>query len=141
MITGWAGTGVVDQVITMPVPEVRLYYAAGGFPLTHIDNSDVPFAHIDSYERQLPVEETGVDDLGIYGWWIYFKRNDSYGSALVEFDVKQLIPLTIEGCPHVTVPEAEAADAIPIVDNEPANPVVIYVAEPECVGLAVSEEP
>ena len=142
MIQGWAGIGIVDEVIDMTTPEIKVYYRAGAFPLTHISQNEVPFDTIAVFERQVPVMQEGSDDDGFVGWWIYFLRKDAYGAALVEFDVAELLPLEIEGCPHVTALAPEEAESVPVASTEPViQPVSIIDDDQHCVGLATYEEP
>lgn len=141
MISGWAGTGINDTAIDMPTPEVRLYYRAGGFPLVKITKQSVSFPTREIEARQHVVMQEGADAEFNFGWWIYFKRLDAYGSAIVELNENDLLPLIVEFCPDTTVDSPEEAEVVPVTVREPTNPSISFITEPECVGLAVIEEP
>jgi hypothetical protein len=140
MITGWAGTGINDEAIDMPTPDIRLYYRAGGFPLVRITKQSVSFPTRTIEERQHVVMQEGADAQSDFGWWIYFQRTDAYGSAYVELSEEDLLPLIVEFCPDTTVDVPEEAENVPIIVSEPARPAIAFVTEPECVGLAVIED-
>lgn len=123
----------------MPTPEKKLYLYAGGHPLVKIKSLSVPFPTREIEERQLITPHNGTDAAGDYGWEIEFKRNDAYGSAIIELD-ENLFPMLVEHCPDVTNEYNEEADTTPVTISETSNPIS-FTAEPACVGLAVIEDP
>jgi hypothetical protein len=141
MITGWAGTGINDTAITMTTPRTKLYYRAGGFPIVKISKNSVSFPTREIAERQLVVMHEGSDAQFDFGWEIYFQRDDAYGSAMVELDPNDGIPLEVEHCPDSTEDVPEEADVIPVTTNEQARPLTLFASEGDCGVLAVTEEP
>lgn len=140
MITGWVGTGLSDTAIAMPAPERKLYLRAGGRPLVnHLTNS-VPFPTREIEERQLITLHEGSTFMNEFGWNIEFQRNDAYGSAIVEMEFPEDVPLSIEYCPDVTNESDESIEAASIVTNELSNPVVLFTDAHTCGVLAVVEE-
>jgi hypothetical protein len=139
MISGWAGTGLIDSAILMPSPETSLRLHAGGYPLVRTLSLIVPFPTREIEDRQIIQDRQGVDARDEYGWQIEFFRNDAYGAAICELNTGDF-PLLIETCPHVMVDSPEEADVLVGTTREELHSVISYTAEPECVGIVVVEE-
>ena len=122
----------------MSTPEKKLYLYAGGHPLVKTKSLSVPFPTREIEERQLITARNGSDAAGDYGWEIEFKRNDAYGSALIELNPDEF-PMLVEHCPDVTNEYNEEAEAVPPTTSESSNSIQ-YTPEPACVGLAVTED-
>lgn len=141
MITGWAGTGLTDTAIDMPLPERRLYYRAGGFPMVRIIRNSVAFPTRKIVERQLILEREGVDIQADFGWQIVFIRADAYGAAIDEFNPDDALPLEVEHCPDTMNDIPEEADIAPAYTNEAGRQAFIFSVEGACGVLVTTEEP